>query len=178
MNEWMELMVVAIHLLGAMCMDYKKGKVSNYLIISGVICTCLMHWNIYGWKELGMSLIGMMIPLILFYPLFQMKVLGGGDIKLFVMIACLGNLSFFFRVVLAAFLAGAIGSLVKMVRRRELFARMKNLYRNVNRIYIMGLTRYENYAQDQQANVIPFAGAIFLGYLVVMILQILKTGQG
>ena len=152
-------------------MDYKKGRVSNYLILSGIITTCLIHIMNTGLQGFLFATLGMVFVLVIFFPLFKMKVFGGGDIKLFIIVASLGKFSILIHVIYISFVAGGIGSLFKMIRRRELFVRLKNLYQNVREMYFTGLKQYKNYAQDPKANGIPFAVAIFFGYVWVIILQ-------
>lgn len=110
------MIVLLLILLAAVCSDYRQGKIPNWIIIfgfiSGVILR-LLHGGIQGLFD-GIS--GAVILGIMVYPVFKIGGLGGGDVKLFVVIGCYlgikgGITSFIF-----AFVFGAIFSLVKMLR--------------------------------------------------------------
>ncbi|MBQ9278849.1 MAG: prepilin peptidase [Lachnospiraceae bacterium] len=65
-----------------MVCDLRTFKIPNRLCIVGVVSGMLFNLLFYGLNGLKMSLFGAMIPIVMLYFLFLLKVVGAGDIKL------------------------------------------------------------------------------------------------
>lgn len=65
--------------------DLRHGKVSNRRIAAGLAVGCLFQILQHGVFGIYYFLWNISVPVILFFLLFQMRVLGAGDIKLFSM---------------------------------------------------------------------------------------------
>lgn len=72
-------------LIAAAVQDIQSGKVSNRLIAAGLMAGAVFQITEYGAMGACYFLRNISVPVILFYLLFQMRVLGAGDIKLFSM---------------------------------------------------------------------------------------------
>jgi len=105
--------------------DVRSGKVSNRLI-----ATCLMTGvfvQIYERRVCGVYyfLGNISIPVILLYLLFQMRVLGAGDIKLFSMIGGILTIQELFAIMAYSFIAAGAGAglylVVDQQRRQKLY---------------------------------------------------------
>jgi len=70
-------------LLLAVRMDLRSYKISNHLILIGIITGFLFDVYEYGQAGISLWLPGILLPVILLFPLFIIKALGAGDIKLF-----------------------------------------------------------------------------------------------
>ena len=64
-------------------MDFQTGKISNRLIVSGLIWGLAFRLMGDGMAGVLPFLIHISIPVILFILLFQIRAIGAGDIKLF-----------------------------------------------------------------------------------------------
>lgn len=80
-------MFVSLTLLSvAVVMDIQSFRISNRLIVSGFVSGLFLQVLEAGVKGLGVFILNVSIPIILFYLLFLIRALGAGDIKLFSMI--------------------------------------------------------------------------------------------
>ena len=84
-------------LLGLLCFavytDMTRTKISNRLIVSGLILALIFRIAEEGGSGALVYMMNISIPVIFLYVLFQLHALGAGDIKLFSMIgAVLGLL--------------------------------------------------------------------------------------
>ena len=73
-------------LITAAVQDLKSGKISNRLIVTGLMIGVAIQVTEYRVWGVYYFLRNISVPVILLYLLFQMHVLGAGDIKLFSMI--------------------------------------------------------------------------------------------
>lgn len=98
-------------------MDFENGKISNRLIVSGLFWGLAFRLLGEGSAGLVHFLVNISIPVILLFLLFQMRVVGAGDIKLFSVAGGFLTTEQLLYVMLAAFVAGAAIGLGKLVYR-------------------------------------------------------------
>ncbi len=105
--------------------DVRSGKVSNRLIATGLMTGVFVQ--IYERRVCGVYyfLGNISIPVILLYLLFQMRVLGAGDIKLFSMIGGMLTIQELFAIMAYSFIAAGAGAglylVVDQQRRQKLY---------------------------------------------------------
>lgn len=99
----------------AVVADLRKTRISNRLIASGLILG--LAFRIVGAGVAGIVhfLVNISIPVILLFLLFQLRLLGAGDIKLFSVIAGFLTIRQTFYVMLAAFVAGGVIGIAKLL---------------------------------------------------------------
>ena len=92
--------------------DVESGKISNRLIVTGLMIgiaaqiTEYQVWGVYYFLR------NISVPVILLYLLFQMRVLGAGDIKLFSMIGSIVTTGELFRCMAYSFLTAGAASVL------------------------------------------------------------------
>lgn len=149
-------------------MDIQSFRISNRLIVSGFILGFLLQILESGVKGAGVFLINVSIPVILFYLLFLIHALGAGDIKLFSMIGGIWGFQMLCKTIILSFLVGAVMSLCKLLRHRNLISRLLVLKGYVCQVIRAGrLSMYPQEFQEKQ-HVIHFSIAILIGYAIAM----------
>ena len=128
-------------LLLAVIMDLRSYKISNHLILTGIITGILFDVYEYGRTGIRLWLPGILLPVILLFPLFIIKVLGAGDIKLFSVIGSFYGTSYVLKSIAAAFILGAVMSLIYLIKYRLVFYRFRHLF-NYIRTSITNFTNY------------------------------------
>ena len=115
-----------ILLLGCLVMaavqDIRSGKVSNRLIVAGLMIGSFFQIRNYQICGMYYFLRNVSIPVILLYLLFQMRVLGAGDIKLFSMIGSFLTMQELLKCMAYSFLAAGAGAVLFLAadkRRRQ-----------------------------------------------------------
>ena len=109
---------------------------------------------------------GMLIGLEAFFPLFMIRVLGAGDVKMIAFL--LGHLGMAsgIRIVLLGCAAAAVWGLGKMIRQRSFWRRMVILRDYIGRWMITKeVVPYYRAERDEGEGVIPFAVCLLLGFL-------------
>lgn len=164
----MKIVLSLILLTAAMVMDIHKGKISNRLILTGLITGLIFQITESGWKGAGVFLINVSIPIILCYLLFLMRALGAGDIKLFSVIGSIWNLEILFVTIIMSFVTAAGMSLCKLLYHRNLISRLYVFGKYICQAVEKGrLFHYPVDSQDKQ-NIIHFSIAILIGYIIAL----------
>ena len=125
--------------------DLTQTKISNRLIICGILFGFLYRVVTEGSMGIFFFLINLSIPVILLNLLFQMRALGAGDIKLFSMLGTFLSTEQLLWVMTGAFMFCAILGILK-IGYQIIFMQMK----------LKGATQ------------IPFSPAILIAYLWVI----------
>lgn len=100
-------------LIIALFTDFYKCRIYNWLILAGYFagfCHCLCNQGLW-YISLGDSL----FTLAILYPLFVIGAFGGGDIKLFTVIALFFGLEGTLNIIISSVMAGAVLSILKII---------------------------------------------------------------
>lgn len=95
----------------SMLMDMKQEKVSNCWILIGIVSSFYIQIFFLGNTTLWKWLEGMFVPFIVLLPLFIGKMLGTGDIKVFMV---LGSLIGKIRILQCMIIAFVIGGIISV----------------------------------------------------------------
>lgn len=154
-------------LILAVLFDLYSYKIPNALIVTGIGMGILYAgWNA-GWKGLLDSIAGIGLPVAFLFILFQLRMLGAGDIKLFAVIG--GIIGHHVLVVmLYSFLAGGVLSAVQMFVHHNLVHRMKWFWNYIRTCFrARQVIPYESgFYQGNKENTIHFSIAVGIGYSV------------
>ena len=129
-------------LVFAVAADFREMRISNRLIASGLMMGLTLR--ILG-AGIVHFLVNISIPVILLFLLFQLRVIGAGDIKLFSVAGGFLSMRQLLYVILAAFVTAAVIGLGKLLYQK----RMAGIFGN-------------------QRTLIHFSAMILIGYFIVV----------
>lgn len=109
----------------AAAQDIQSGKVSNRLIAAGLMAGAVFQVTEYGVVGVYHFLGNISFPVILLYLLFQMRVLGAGDIKLFSMIGGMLTIEELCRCMAYSFIAAGAGAVLFLAADKERAGRLR-----------------------------------------------------
>ena len=104
-------------LISAVYTDMIQTRISNRLIVLGLISGFFFRFMTEGSKGILFFVVNSSIPVILLYLLFQMRALGAGDIKLFSMIGAFISTQQLLKLMGLAFCVGALFGIAKIIYR-------------------------------------------------------------
>ena len=107
-------------LVVAVVQDFMYTKISNRLILVGLILSLAFGIILGGVSRIPYILLNISFPVIVLYLLYLLGVLGAGDIKLFSVIGGFTNFTRLTHCMLVAFFAGGVIAVVKMLLNRNL----------------------------------------------------------
>ena len=105
--------------------DVESGKVSNRLIATGLTAGLMIQVFAHGLWGVGYFLGNSSVPVILLYLLFQMRVLGAGDIKLFSMIGSILTTGELCRCMIYSFFAAGAGAVLFLFADQRRWQRLR-----------------------------------------------------
>ena len=101
-------LILAGLLSRAVYTDMTQTRISNRLIVSGLIIGFFFRLVSEGFSGVFIYIVNIFIPVIFLFLLFQMRALGAGDIKLFSMLGAFISTEQLLKLMVLAFCVGAL----------------------------------------------------------------------
>ena len=120
--------------------------------------------------------LGILLPVIVFFPLFMMRAMGAGDIKLFAVTGAFFTISQNITCIVIAIALGGVIALIKFMlykntreRFRYLFSYLKNMFRHIlaGQVYLPPYMDKQN-SENVKAMGIKFSLPVLLSAICVM----------
>jgi prepilin peptidase CpaA len=129
------LLPLQIALLGltgiAAITDARSRRIPNVLVVAGFVVGLVLNIWLSGWHGLQQSLLGFGLAILVYVPLFILRAMGGGDVKLMAAAgAIVGPRDWFTLFILASLAGGAIA--LGMLMSRSAFG---SAFENVMHIF-------------------------------------------
>lgn len=174
---------LVVLLLLALKQDLKSYKIPNSIILIGYGLSLLFFCQKYEWTSIYKWAGGILIPILILIPLFFIKALGAGDIKLFSVIGGFFGIAYAIEIIAISFVFGAILSLVKLIRYKNLKVRLLVFSFYLKKLLLKTTTnnlqnfsfKYYDKKRDDKQGVIHFSAAIFLGFIFKMFASFLSN---
>ena len=153
-------------------MDFKYEKVPNLLIVSGFGCGIFVR-VLQGNLWESDAFLGLLLPVLLFWPLFVIRAMGAGDVKLMSMMGfCMGVRNVLTAVAVAVAFAALMG-LMQTLRTGGIWARLRYLWEYLRLWAVnvrLGNTALPDYHRENArgGERVHFAVALFVGGIVTM----------
>lgn len=128
--------------------------------------------NIYELGVKGIKLwgTGVITPLLLLFVLYAFRMIGAGDVKLFIVIGGFIGNALVIQSIFIAFIIGAIMSVFKLIKYKNFSYRMKYLVNYLSKT--IQSNKYQPYCdlkKTEHQSVIPFTVAITGGVIIVIL---------
>ncbi|TXI41423.1 MAG: prepilin peptidase [Nitrosomonas sp.] len=111
------LMILSILLLIACWQDYHDYRINNKLILTGALLGISLNTFLFTQTGFLDSLAGLGLGLLLLLPLYLLRVMGAGDVKLLAMTGAFVGQNDIFGVFLYTLIAGGLLALMVLLRR-------------------------------------------------------------
>ena len=159
--------VIALSAIAALT-DMKYRKVKNiHLLMALLLGVCLMLWQ---GQISDLSLKGLIIPFVLHYIPFKLRVVHAGDVKLFMVIGLFLGPVFVVGCIVWSYLAGGTAALLIMLKRGILMKRLIKLGQYLKEIMLLR-TPIPYISDDSKQASLPFALMIHIGVLFQMAVE-------
>lgn len=157
------MIVIYALLFIAVLMDIRSMRISNRLILTGIMFSLIQRVFCDGMDGFLTELFLISFPVIFLYLLFLVGALGAGDIKLFSLIGGFIQIKELVWCMIFAFLFGALFSLIKMLYLKTFFSSMKQVGEYVRNVF-QG-RGYVYQPRSLQDGCIHFSIAILCGFI-------------
>jgi len=108
--------IFAALMLAALCWDVVTRRIPNGLVATTFTVALVLRY-VAGWGAVGAGLLGACLALLILMPLFALRAMGGGDVKLFVAVGAFLGPAGFVAALLASAIAGGVLGLAIAIRK-------------------------------------------------------------
>lgn len=165
MSDWILLLYLILSI--STLYDVIEYRIPNYCIVAGLIGGLWLQVAIHGVSGICLWFIGLAVPFAVLVVLYLLRVIGAGDVKLFMVIGGFLGVGPMPSILCYSCLAGAVLALAKMLKERNLFSRLQLLatYLATNLLQ-KSIQPYPVADPQDKKAVIPFSVAIMTGTLL------------
>ncbi len=112
-------LIVAVVALVAGIYDILYRRIPNWLVLPALLLGFLLNGFLYLGEGLKHSALGMGLALLIYFPLYLLRGMGAGDVKLMAALAVLvGPGNWFFIFIVSALVGGVLAVLLTLARGR------------------------------------------------------------
>lgn len=168
-----------LFLLGGAVFDLRSHRIPNWWIACCILAGLGLEWWLLpagegmreAWWPALLFFLRLLAVSVLFFPLFRLRMIGAGDIKLMaLMCGCLGMIQGGLSIIYG-FVLGAALSLIKLLVQGSFMVRFMYLSAYIRRIiHTKEIVEYYNPARDGYESTIPLGLCLFLGTLIYLLL--------
>lgn len=167
-----QILVAALAAIAAVY-DLRERRVPNALALAGFLAGAGVQGATSGPPGLVLALAGAAVALVVYLPLYALRVLGGGDVKLMAALGAIAGPGHWIRLFLCTALLGAVLAVALTASRGRGAQLLKSLSRIVGSLG-RGRAPYADHAEmdvrNPQALRLPHAVTIACGTLAYLIL--------
>lgn len=162
-------LAVMIFLVGvATFIDLRERRIPNWLVVTGMATGLLFHLLMSNGQGVIFALSGVAVGIGVLFPLYVMRAMGAGDVKLMGMIGTFVGASSVLGVLLATLAAGGVLALCMAAGKRMLPQLLVNLRTMLIRRHIqqLGGGVASSSPDIESVGKMPYAVAILAGTLI------------
>lgn len=119
--------VLTVFLLAAVWTDLANRKIPNRLVYSGLGVAIVCQTMLPSGMGLWVSLQGMGLGLAMFLPMYFLRAMGAGDVKLMAMVGAFVGPQLIIGATLATLVAGGIMAVIATLWKKEFWKLIENL---------------------------------------------------
>ena len=143
-----QIMLIALVIVAA-GFDIRFRRIPNWLVLTGRVWGMGMNLFLFGVPGLKASLIGLALAFVVYFPLFIVRGMGAGDVKLMMAIAALVGPANWLAILFATAILGGVAAVALLLWRRRLRTTMYNVW-----FIVIHLLRFKApYGTDEKLDV-------------------------
>jgi prepilin peptidase CpaA len=166
--------ILILLLIGAAVCDYRTHRIPNWLVLSGAVFGLIYNTALppYPHGSILFPLAGLGLGLALFLPLYLVRAMGAGDVKLLAMVGAFLGAGETFHAALATIVAGGVLSILFVLIRGTALRMLRNVTSFLQLGFLCALSGTAptlGITADGSAGKLPYGVAIAIGtigYLV------------
>ena len=160
-------------LLALACVtDLRTRRIPNVLTLSAVAGAVLFHLATGGWQAAGWSIVGLFVGALLFLPMFALRGMGAGDVKLLAAVGAWLGPGQVAIVALATSLVGGVMAVVVALAYGYLRKALTNIYLLLAHWRVMGVSPLPAITLEQASGPrLAYAFPIAIGTVVTLCLK-------
>ena len=153
-------------MLAALCWDVATRRIPNALVVVGILCALALR-SAVGPAALWSGMVGAVLAFGIALPLFALRAMGGGDVKLFAAVGAFVGPSMFLPAFVASAIVGGVLGIVYAVRRGVLLPVMLSSKDLMVNAATLGRSGERPKLGKAGAVTVPYGAAIAIGSIAV-----------
>jgi prepilin peptidase CpaA len=163
---WSAIVTVVIGLTAAI-IDWRTGKIPNWLTLPALALAPLVHFAALGGPGLAFSVFGLLGCGLLPYFLFRMDAMGGGDVKLLAALGAWNGLALGGEILLVALLLATAQAVVTLVRRKRFLFVARQSWQVLANVFLPASRRRS--VPHESMTAVPLGPAICAASILVIV---------
>lgn len=119
------IVILLVLLLGTAYFDIKESRIPNSFILIGLITGILYRLIVLNEKDYLLLILGIVLPIVIFSPLFLIRAMGAGDIKLMAVTGTFLGISDNVKCMILAIFIGGIMAVMKLLIHKNVKERFR-----------------------------------------------------
>ena len=157
--------------------DLRWRMIPNWLVLGGLILGFGLNVYLFGWSGLLRSSLGFGLAAVVYLPLFALRAMGGGDVKLMAAVGSIAGASHWFTIFLFTSILGGILALLLIMLHGNLshtFDNIAHILRELSHLRPPHVLRPELSVDHPRAVGLPHGTVI--GAATLLFLLVLRFG--
>jgi len=122
------LQVVLLLVVGiAAVYDIRYRRIPNWLVLSGIVLGTSLNTFLFGWPGLRFSLLGLGLAFLVYFPLYLLRGMGAGDVKLMASVGSMVGWSDWVGIFMITAILGAMAAIALLLSRNRLRRGLANV---------------------------------------------------
>ena len=122
-----EAILLAALVLAAALFDFRTRRIPNWLCAAGILCGFICQIWLSQWAGAREAALGAGLALLIYVPLFALRAVGGGDVKLMAAVGSLAGPSSWIAIFLITALVGGALALILIAIKGRFRRTMRNV---------------------------------------------------
>lgn len=135
------LLLVAI----AAVYDIRFRRIPNWLVLTGLLAGVGLNTFLQQWSGVRTSLLGIILAFLIYFPLYLLRGMGAGDVKLMAAIGAIVGPANWFGIFIVSALLGGIAAAILLLAR----GRLANSLWNIGFLFQRLLSLKAPYAREE-----------------------------
>ena len=165
--------VLAAVVIIAAVFDVRTRRIPNWLNLFGVLAGLLLNWFLnvdkYNWRS---ALMGLGLAFLIYFPLYLLRGMGAGDVKLMAAVGALVGPANWFAIFVLSNILGAAAAVVLLLSKGKLWGTLRNVGYMLNELAHFRppyMRREEFDLKSPKALTMPHGLAIAMGSLSFLV---------
>ncbi len=119
--------MLAATVLVAAIYDLRYRRIPNWLTLSALLFGVALNASQFGWSGLATALRGAGLALLIYFPMYALRGMGAGDVKLMAAVGATVGAAHWFRIFLMSSILGALCAIPLLIFKGRLRRTLGNI---------------------------------------------------
>lgn len=171
MMKNLEMLLIVTLIAIAVISDLYSYKVKNQITFGFMTIALIYNLAAIGSEGLCYTLLGIVIPILILFPLYMSKMLGAGDIKLFSALGAFVGYKVIAICIAYSFIVGAFTAIIIMIIRKNAIQRFQYFFNYIKCCLLcMAVVPYGDFNMKQDGSKMHFTIPIAIGTILALAL--------